>query len=124
MELKLTNTKIVQLTNQLSEVFQSDQDFPVKVIFYIQKNHNLLMDAAKEIEAVRLSILQQYGELDEEGQYYILKDEFKEIAAKKLIDLGNIEQKLDIYTLSLADLKDISLTKKEMEALMFMVQEY
>ncbi len=123
MKMTFKNAEIVEMSRQLRESFNENQNFPAKVIFYIQKNQNILNKLSEEIENVRLSILRQYGDLNEDKTYYILREDFKDEATKKIIDLGEIEQTISLNIISLKDLDNISLTYKQMEAIMFMIEE-
>jgi hypothetical protein len=49
--MKLTNSEIYSYANKLIEVFQDKtQKLPIKINFYLQKNKNILIALAKEIE--------------------------------------------------------------------------
>ena len=121
--MKLTNQQIFTYANILSQVFNdSEQKLPVKVNFYLQKNKNLLLKLAQDIEKARLDIAEANGKLDsEKGQYSIDPDKI-EIVQKELIDLFNLEQEVEIYTIDINSLDDsLILTTGQMEALMFMI---
>ena len=73
----LTNKKIYNLARQLIEVFYDDkQKFPIKVNFYLQKNKNVLIKLAQDIEMARMEIIQSHGTLDAESESYIIPQEF------------------------------------------------
>ena len=121
--MKLTNQQIFTYANILSQVVNdSEQKLPVKVNFYLQKNKNLLLKLAQDIEKARLDIAEANGKLDsEKGQYSIDPDKI-EIVQKELIDLFNLEQEVEIYTIDINSLDDsLILTTGQMEALMFMI---
>ena len=100
----------------------STQKFPVKVNFYLQKNKEVLMNLAQDIEKSRIDLLSQYGELDNETNRFTILPENIEVASKELEDLFNLEQEVNIYTVNIDSFgDDIVLTTGQMEALLFMI---
>jgi formyltetrahydrofolate hydrolase len=121
--MKLTNNQIYTYATELASAFQdSTQKFPVKVNFYLQKNKEILMAMAQDIEKARLDLLSNYGELDADTNRFIINPDKMEIAAKELEDLFNLEQEVNIYTVNIDNFgDDIVLTTGQMEALLFMI---
>lgn len=126
MRLTMTNNEIYQIFNNLMEQFNNgEQKFPVKINFYLQKNKNTLMGFAQEIETARLEIINNYGNPSEDnpGQY-IIPPENIEIAQQELNELFALEQDVQVYKTKIDDFPaDMSLTAKQMEALLFMIEE-
>ena len=121
--MKLTNNEIYTYANQLVGVFNDEnQKLPVKINFYLQKNKNLLVELAQDIERERLDIAKSNGTLDpEKGQYSIDPDKIESVQ-KELTDLFNLEQEVNIYKINIDSLSDdLTLTTGQMEALMFMI---
>lgn len=121
--MKMTNNEIYMHANALMEAFNDgEQRLPIKVNFYLQKNKNTLLELAQDIEKSRIEIAQNYGELNESGEQYIIPTEKMEEAAKELEDLFNLEQDVKIYTINIDSLSDdLMMTAAQMEALMFMI---
>lgn len=121
--MKLTNNQIYTYATDLAAVFQdTNQKFPVKVNFYLQKNKETLMAMAQDIEKARLDLLSNYGELDQETNKFTIYPDKMEIAAKELEDLFNLEQEVNIYKVNIDSFgDDLSLTTGQMEALLFMI---
>ena len=121
--MKLTNNEIYNFATRLQEEFQdSTQKLPVKVNFYLQKNKNTLLALGQDIEKARMEIVQNYGEMNEETQQFIVPPEKIADAAKELEELFNLEQEVQIYTVKIDNFSDdISLTTGQMEAIMFMI---
>ena len=122
--MKLTNKEIyVYASNLLAEFNESKElKLPIKLNFYLQKNIQVLQKLAVEIENNRLNILKEYGTKDESENTYIVPDDKIAIVNKELNDLFDLEQEVQIYTVSIDALGDeLSLTMKQMEALMFMI---
>ena len=122
--MKLNNYKIYENAQALSEAFlQSDLYIPVKANFAIQKNIKVMAAAGEEIEKSRIAVVSHYGILDAENNQYIVPEEKIAEANKEINDLFSMEQDLDIKTIKLEDLGNIELTPKQMQALMFMIEE-
>ena len=107
----LTNNQIYTNAIKLQEAFSDNtQKLPIKINFYIQKNKNLFIDLAKEIEQTRLNILKEI--------------ESEETAQQELLDLLNIEQDIQVYLINLNSFpEDLNLSLEQMNALMFMIEE-
>lgn len=122
--MMMTNNEIYTHARQLMDAFQDgEQKFPVKVNFYLQKNKTTLLALAQDIEKARLEIAQNYGELDESGEQYIISNDKMADASKELEDLFTLEQDVHIYKINIDNLSDdLVLTAAQMEALMFMVE--
>ena len=125
MLVTFTNEEIYNIGNQLSEVFGEEDNkhfFSAKINFLIQKNKKVLLNAAVDIEKVRLSILNKYGSQQEDGQLFIPPEKIQD-ANKELIDLLQIKQELNIYKIDFEDLEGIEFTAAQMKALMFMIND-
>jgi hypothetical protein len=123
--MKLTNNEIYAYARNLSEAFtDGDQKLPIKISFYLQKNKNTLLQLAQDIETSRMEIAKNYGELDETQTQYIVPVERMEAANKELIDLFNLEQEVQIYTINIDSFNDdLTITTAQMEAIMFMIEQ-
>lgn len=119
----MTNNEIYNYAQQLAEAFDnSEQKLPVKINFYLQKNKNTLVTLAQDVERARLEIAQNYGELNESGDRYVIPNEKMAEANKELVDLFTLEQDVNIYKVNIdAFSDDLVLTTAQMEALMFMI---
>lgn len=119
----LKNNIIYQYAEQLMELFQnSDQKFPIKINFYLQKNINTLTAAAREIEQARIAIIQEYGIINPEDNTYKIPAENVEKAQSELSDLLNLEQDIPLHLFSINDFENVEpLTYQQMSALMFMI---
>lgn len=123
--MKLTNLQIYNYANALLEEFGAGCDIilPVKINFFLQKNIQTLTTLGKEVENARLAIVQQYGELNEEGTAYIIPADKIEAASNELNDLLNLEQDVLIRTFKIESFDNVDLTYKQMNALMFMIDD-
>ena len=119
----LTNDEIYFINKQLNKTFEDSQQYlPAKVNFYIQKNKKRIAELAQEIEIARAEIIKNFGEQKEDQKYYIPQDKIQE-AQQELFDLLNIQQEIEVFTISLNDIENLHFTLPEMEALMFMIEE-
>ena len=122
--MKLNNYQIYEYAQQLSSTFiNADLYIPIKANFLIQKNIKLIVAAGEEIEKSRLQIAQHYGKLDEENNIFIIPEEKLEEANTEINNLFSIEQELNIQLIKLEDLGNTEFTTKQMQAIMFMIEE-
>lgn len=121
--MKLTNQEIYTYALNLNNAFDDGtQKLPVKINFYLQKNKNILTTLAQDIENARMEIVKAYGTLSEDETQYIVPREKVVEAQQELMDLSNLEQEVNIYTISFDSLsEDLTLTTSQMEAIMFMI---
>ena len=117
----MTNNEIYTINSNLMDVFKKEDNtyyFSAKINFLIQKNKKNIMDAAIDIEKVRLEIINKYkGDNDQ-----IPSDKIDEVN-KELNDLLNIEQEVTIYKIPFEDLEGIEFTSAQANALMFMIND-
>lgn len=119
----LTNDEIYFINKQLNKAFENSQQYlPAKANFYIQKNKKRIAELAQEIEIARAEIIKNFGEQREDQKYYIPQDKIQE-AQQELLDLLNIQQEIEVFTISLDDIENLHFTLPQMEALMFMIEE-
>ena len=123
--MKLTNQQIYTYAQNINRVFTDMTKYlPVKVNFFIQKNSQLLIKLAQEIEEARLAIFKQYGELNADKTQYVIPPEKISIASQEIEDLFSIEQDVNIIKFSIEKFNDdIELSLEQMNAIMFMIEE-
>lgn len=120
--MKLTNQKIYNTAMALSS-FSIDGKMPVRINFFLQKNIQILIAAAEEIEEARLKIAQDFGELNQDGTQFVIPPEKMLEAKKELNDLFSLEQDLSIHIFKLEDFDGINLTYQQLSNIMFMIEE-
>ena len=122
--MKFNNIEIYNIASNIAKYLQDLNEYiPAKTNFFLQKNINTITKAAKEIEEARLKIAEHYGELNKENNEYNIPVENKEKALIELEDLFNIEQEINIKTISITDLEGVKLTPMQMQTIMFMISE-
>lgn len=119
----MTNLEIYSTASHLMEAFHdSEQKFPVKMNFFLQKNKKTLLTLAQEIEEARMAIAQTYGTDSGDGNFAIDVENIDK-AQEELNQLFNIEQDVNIVKVNFNDLDpNMELTSAQMEALMFMIE--
>lgn len=121
--MKLTNNQIYDYATRLASEFSDNSlKLPIKVNFYLQKNKAALMALAQDLEQNRQNIIENYGELNEDGTQYIVPNDKVAAAQQELADLFGLEQEVTIYKVNIDSLSDdLVLSAGQMEALMFMI---
>ena len=120
--MKLTNNEIYNYATKLV-AFNIEQKMPVRINFFLQKNIQTITDAAEEINASKMSIAKEFGEINEEGTAYNISKERIAAAQSELNDLFNLEQDLNIHIFKIDDFDGIDLTYQQLSAIMFMIEE-
>ena len=120
--MKLTNNQIYSYATNLA-LFGIEQKLPIRINFFLQKNIQVLLALAQDIDNSRLEIAKQYGALNEDSTAYSIPDDKIELVASELNDLFNLEQDVNIRKFNINDFTNIDLTYKQMSALMFMMEE-
>ena len=122
--MKMTNTEIYTNALALNKAFtDNSQRLPVKIGFYLQKNKNMLIELARNIEESRMEIVHNYGTQIEGTDQFQIDANKIEIAQKELNDLLDLEQEVTIYKVNIDTLPDdLTLTTEQMEAMMFMIE--
>lgn len=119
--IRMTNKDIYIYADKLQCFYSCDIIMPVKINFYLNKNIELIRQAANNIELARLNIGKRFGVRDNDG--YIIQNEHLIEAENEINNLFNLEQDLPIHIFKLSDLESIELTYQQMSAIMFMVEE-
>ena len=121
----LTNNEIYNYATGLIAEFGPDCNIklPVKINFFLQKNIKLLTEMAQDIDNSRMEIARQYGVLNENGTSYIVPDNKMEEACRELNELFALTQEVNIRTFNIDDFNNIELSYKQMNALMFMIED-
>lgn len=119
----LTNAEIYNYAVSLNNNFNDAEILmPAAISFSVAKNKKTLFALAEDIERYRVDIFNKYEAKLENNRISILPERV-EAANKELDDLLKISQEVNIYTFSIEELKDISFTSSQMEAILFMIDE-
>ena len=124
--MKLTNLFILQYMEELhKEIVNSEViRFPAKVNYVIQKNYKTLLEIYQDLMIERKKVCELYHtRIDEDGSY-VFEDPIKRDSAnKELTELMIMEQEVPILKFDIESLGDMLLTPKQMEVLMFMIND-
>lgn len=126
----LSNLKIYNIATELMQLQQTEKYqnylYPVRVMFYLNKNINIILDLAQEIENIKIDILEKFKDLNADslpqGQIAINPDYLDE-ANQEINDLFNLTQEIIIYTIDLEAFGDMNMTPAEISALSYMITE-
>lgn len=119
----MTNAEIYGLSKALNSAFNMEEKYlPARVNFFISKNKNIISQLAEVIEESRADIIKHYGVSNEDGTVQVPGDKI-ELANGELVDLLNISQEVEISMVSLSVLDGLEFTPKQMQALLFMIEE-
>ena len=118
------NYQIYEYMQVFNDLFEKqDLYIPIKANFIIQKNIRTIVTAGAEIEEARLNVAQRYGKLNKDQSGFLIPQDKLEKANQEITDLFSIEQDLDIRMIKLEDLGNAELTAKQMQAIMFMIED-
>ena len=122
----LTNGEIYQMAIDINKSFSNENTeeiyFPAAVNYCIQKNKNTLLAIAEKIEESRMSIIQHYGSIGEDGNFKIEEDNIEK-ANEELFDLLNVTDEIKILLINIEALGNINLSTQQMQSIMFMIED-
>lgn len=120
----MTYAEIYNIAVKLVENFAEVNNIYLSaaVVFSIQKNKQILLEIASEIEASRKEVLNKY-KFNENLEVIQIAPEKIEMVNKELQQLLSIEEEVKIYTFSIDELEDAKFTPLQMEAILFMIKD-
>lgn len=123
--MQLTNNFIFQYTESLHSVVNEDGlKFSAKVNYVIQKNLKNFLEIYQELDKERTELIQGYAKsIGEDGLVDFGTPENAKKAEEEYADLMNMKQDVKVIKFKLDDLGDAQLTPKQMEVLMFMIED-
>lgn len=124
--MKLTNLFVFQYIEELHKEIINNKTirFPAKVNYVIQKNYKTLLEIYQDLIAERKKVCELYHtRIDEDGSYVFEDSVKRDSANKELTELMVMEQEIPILKFDIESLGDMLLTPKQMEVLMFMIND-
>lgn len=130
MKIKLTNERIINTTNTLIKL--NNSQLPVKVAYAISKNVNKIESELKVYNTEKAKLMDKYCEKDEEGKLKAdehgnvkIKEEHREDWNRDMKELLSIENEIDIHMIQLDDLlnSNYNISPAELSAIEFMIAE-
>ena len=124
----MSNTEIYNTASALSGLFttmlQAEMKMPVKVNFYFQKNMNVLIAMAQELEQERTNIIMKYGTQNPENpDQVMIPPEQLDAANAELGDLFDLEQEVTINAIELDWFDGINMTPQQVNTITFMIKD-
>lgn len=119
----MINKKIMENYEKLCELRErSTTRFPARVSFAIVRNIKTLQSIYEDIIAVRLEILQKYGDPADEPGYFSPKIGKEKVMKEELDSIDKAETPINqIQYISFSDIENLDLSIADMDALSFMV---
>ena len=120
----MSHNEIYQIAVELLNNFTETNNIylPAAVAFSIQKNKQLFLQIANEIEESRNNILNHY-KVDENSREIKIDPNYIDQANNELKDLLNIEQEIKVYTFKIEELNGVKFTPNQMQSILFMIDE-
>lgn len=124
----MTNIEIYNTASSLADLYNSmvskNIALPIKANFYFQKNMNLLIEMAKELETERTNILNKFGTPDKDNPDQLIIDPNKvDEANQELNDLFSLEQEITVNLIELDWFGSIDMTPQQFTAVAFMIKD-
>lgn len=119
--MKLKNNNIVKASEALSKLLNTN--LPVKQAYKIKKTLASIKKQTEFINEQRNELIKKYGVEKEEG--YAISNDDKESMKKFMDDFNELlemEEEIDVRTLTLDDLERIELTANELETIEFIIE--
>ena len=124
--MNLTNQEIFNYALTLQSNFSLSSEnvrfIKASVNFYLQKNINILTKLGLEIEKTRDQIFSNYGTKGADGSWQIPPESIP-LVEQEINSLMKLQQTVHIYKINLSEIADIDFSVKEMQALMFMIED-
>ena len=125
MKVIMTNLEILNKYIELIKIFNETDALilPIKVNYTLQKNIATLSIQVSLIEKMRDSIGKKFGTYTPDENMYTIPPENLERASDELKILMNSKEEVEIRKIAFQELQDLTLTSKQMQALLFMIEE-
>lgn len=118
----LTNNEILDNYIRLKEFKEKEVSLPVKLSYALSRNQKLLEGYVVDIEKVRIELIQKYGNVTNDGEYKIDKENIEHFS-KELKELLDIENDLPLSTITEKELlnMNVNLSTKDIDSILFFV---
>ena len=119
----MKNGEVLELYETLQRISQNkDLRFNVKLGYAMAKNKEKLRQEAAIIYNLRRDIIMEHGRID--GKDIVVPNEYVDEVNKKVNDLMDIENDVEIILVPIDAFEDLELNMKDIEGLMRMVQPF
>lgn len=119
--MKIKNDTILKAEMALKKICEAD--LPVLTAYKISKATRTLNNQLDLIKEQRSKLVTKYGQLQEDGQYFIAIDD-KENFGKFVKDFNKvlkIEEDIEITKVNIDDLGDVKMSAQDIESISFML---
>ena len=119
----MTNEELLRLYETLNRITNNkDLVFPIKIGYYFAKNKAAIREEAMLIYTTRQEIMLKYGELQENGDIIVQKQDIKDMK-KELDEIMKIQNNTPITQILITDFDKSQLPLEDIEGLMPILQE-
>ena len=118
--IKLSLAEVKVSEEAIKKILNSPLD--VKTAYFLGKTVKKFNEELQNIEAIRVKLVEQYGEVGENGSKQVQPDKFRDFY-KDYNEALKIEVEFDIGKISLDKLESIKLTPIEINAISFLIEE-
>lgn len=119
----MSNEAVYSIADFLNTTFKDEVFYLSAIVnFFLHKNIEIFNSYHDLIEKTRRDIFYKYGEINEAGELKIPYTQVEE-ANKELQNLLEIDQEVEYYLIPLSALKDLKLSNKQMQAILFMIED-
>lgn len=119
----MKNGEVLELYETLQRISQNkDLKFNVKLGYAMAKNKEKLRQEAAIIYNLRRDIIMEHGRV--EGKDIVVPNEYVDEVNKKVNDLMEIENDVEIILVPIDAFEDLELNMEDIEGLMRMVQPF
>ena len=119
----MKNGEVLELYETLQRISQNkDLVFNVKLGYAMAKNKEKLRQEATIIQGLRRDIIMEHGRVD--GKDIVVPNEYVDEVNKKVNDLMEIENDVEIILVPIDAFEDLELNMEDIEGLMRMVQPF
>lgn len=121
MELHMTNYEMDMHLDNLKAIADK-KDLPGRLSYAIAKNMRKMKEELQEYLETKYDLIKKYGELKDD-RYQIVDNDKVKAYAEEIQDIANMEQTLDLVTVTPDVFDSINISVDEILALEFMIEE-
>jgi len=108
MKVKMTNGVVRSLIECLETMTEKKVELPVKVWYNLSYTRQKLNEAAKAAESVRLSLVDKYGEENEQTKIKTVPNDRMGEFQKEYIELMDTETEVEVRIVQMKDMESVS----------------
>lgn len=117
MKVKMTNGVVRSLIECLETMTEKKVELPVKVWYNLSYTRQKLNEAAKAAESVRLSLVDKYGEENEQTKIKTVPNDRMGEFQKEYIELMDTETEVEVRIVQMKDMESVSETMQGVQGI-------